>query len=112
MNGFLNALNSSYLVGELDINANILNLNENALEMLGIPKEKAEGHNLRSFIQEEELEDFNELWERVKLGETVKRQSTIKRAKGTIIITESYSPIYDEMDEIYKILNIGIEVKI
>jgi len=112
MNGVLNALNSSYLVGELDVNANILNLNENAIDMLGISKEKAEGHNLRSFIQEEELEEFNEIWEKVKSGETAKRQSTVKRAKGSVIITESYSPIYDDMDEIYKVLNIGIEVEI
>jgi len=112
MNGVLSALNTSYLVGELDINANILNLNENALELLGISKEKAEGHNLRSFIQDSELDKFNTLWEKVKNGETAKRQSVVNRAKGKVVITESYSPILDEMDEIYKVLNIGIEVDI
>jgi len=110
MNGVLNALNTSYLVGELDLDANIINLNENALELLGISKEKAEGHNLRSFLQKDEIEEFNKLWEKVRNGETAKRQSVVNRAKGKVVITESYSPILDEMDEIYKVLNIGIEV--
>ena len=112
MNGVLGALDTSYLVGELDLNANILNLNENALELLGISKEKAEGHNLRSFIQESELDEFNILWEKVKNGETAKRQSIVNRSIGKVVISESYSPIFDELGDIYKVLNIGIEVDI
>ncbi len=111
MNGVLNALNTSYLVGELDLNANILSMNENALELLGIPKEKVEGYNLRSFLQDDEIDDFNDLWEKVMNGETVKKQSVLNRTKGKTVITESYSPIFDDMNEIYKVLNIGIEVK-
>jgi PAS domain S-box-containing protein len=111
MNGILNALNSSYLVSELDLDGNIISINENGLELLGISKDNAEGHNLRSFMNPAELAQFDEIWEKVLSGIPAKRQLTIARAKGNISISESYTPIYDEMDDIYKVLNIGIEVQ-
>lgn len=110
MNGILNALNSSYLVAELDLDGNILTINDNALELLGLAKNDAEGHNMRSFLKPDELEEFENLWNNVLNGRPMKRQSIIERSKGKIVLTESYTPIFDDMDELYKILNIGIEV--
>ncbi len=110
MNGILNALNSSYMVAELDLDANIISINENALHLLGISKEAAEGHNLRSFIQNEEVDEFDAIWEKALSGRSVTRQRFIVRAKGRIAISESYTPIFDEFDNLSKILNIGVEV--
>jgi methyl-accepting chemotaxis protein len=110
MNGILNALNSSYMVAELDLDANIISINENALHLLGISKEAAEGHNLRSFLQNEEVDEFDAIWEKALSGRSVTRQRFIVRAKGRIAISESYTPIFDEFDNLSKILNIGVEV--
>ncbi len=45
-------------------------------------------------------------------GESTKRQRSVKRVNGHIIISESYTPIFDDMDQIYKVLNIGVDVNI
>ena len=109
MNGVLNALNSSYIVVELDLNGQIMSMNENAKRILNSSSD-AEGSNLREFIPQEELSDFEELWQKVIGGESVKIQRTILRSNKKIIISESYTPVFDEMDEIHKILNLGVEI--
>ncbi len=111
MNGILNALNDSYLVAELDLDGNILSINDNALEMFQKPKDQVEGHNIKEFQNPEELEEFDNIWQTVLDGNTAKRQRYISRANKKILITESYTPIYDEMDQLFKVLNIGIEVE-
>ncbi len=112
MNGILNALNSSYLVVELDNEGNIVSINDNALRLLGLSRENVEGSNIRAIQSDEELAEFEEIWREVMQGRTVKRQRNIMRNGKQLLITESYTPIYDEMDQLYKILNIGIEVEV
>jgi PAS domain-containing protein len=111
MNGILNALNDSYLVAELDLDGNIISINDNAANMLQKPKEQVEGSNIKDFQTPEEINEFEELWQMVIDGNTAKRQRYINRANTKILITESYTPIYDEMDQLFKVLNIGIEVE-
>ncbi len=110
MNGILNALNASYLVAELDLEGNILSINDNAVELLHLSKEQLEGSNIRDIQSDEEREEFEELWASVLSGSIAKRQRSVVRGDKQILITESYTPIYDEMDQLFKILNIGIEV--
>ena len=112
MNGILSALDSSFFVGEFDLSGNILSVNDKALELLGVSRTNAEGQNLRNFIKDQEIDKFDELWEKVIDGEVVNRSVIVERAVGKIMISEFYSPIYDDMDEIVKILNIGVEVNI
>lgn len=109
MNGIVFALNSSYMVGELDLDGNFLDINEKAQRTFGLQKDTAIGQNIRNFMQESELDTFEELWSKVLSGKTVKSEKEIIRPIGNIYIQESYSPIYDENDQVYKVLNIGIE---
>jgi len=111
MNGILDALNSSYIVLELNLDGDIININENAKELLGATNSSVEGQNIRSLITQEEMDEFNEMWETVLGGETVNRQREISRGGHAFIISESYTPVYDDMGDIVKILNIGVEVK-
>jgi PAS domain-containing protein len=110
MNGILGALNSSYLVMELDLNAEIININENAKNLLNVTG-SAEGHNLRSFLKQEELDEFEKMWQTIIKGESVHKHHNIVRSGRSYIISESYTPIYNDMDEIYKILNLGVELE-
>jgi len=110
MNGILDALNSSYIVLELDVDARIININENAKRLLNTSHNDLEGSNLRSFIEQDEMEEFDEMWSELMSGQSVNRQRTIIRSGNKIVMSESYTPIYNDMDEIYKILNIGVEI--
>lgn len=108
MNGILNALNESYLVGEMDINGDFLAINNEALHTFGITKETAIGSNIRNFINEDEISDFNALWDEVMSGKTFKQKKEIVRNGKKFKITETYSPIFDENEEIFKVLNIAV----
>ncbi len=110
MNGMLDALNSSYIVLELDIDAHIININENAKKLLSKSNDEIEGRNLRTFLEQDELDEFEEMWEQLMSGKSFNRQRTITRSGNKVVISESYTPIYNDMDEIYKILNIGVEI--
>ena len=110
MNGILDALNSSYIVLELDTDARIININDNAKKLLATSHDDIEGSNLRSFLEQEEMAEFDEMWSELMTGQSVSRQRTISRSGSEIVMSESYTPIYNDMDEIYKVLNIGVEI--
>jgi len=111
MNGILNALNEAYLVGELDTEGNFISINKKALQTFGITKENAIGNNIRNFLQNEEIDTFEKIWETVMSGKTYRQEAYLNRSGGKILITETYSPIFNENDEIYKVLNIAVEIK-
>jgi len=111
MNGILEALNSSYIVIELDIDGNIININDKAKRLLDITHDNVEGQNLRSFLTNDELDDFEVLWNTVINGESVSKQHKITRGTNVFIISESYTPVYNDMGDIVKVLNIGVDVK-
>jgi len=110
MNGIINALNYSNIVIELNLEADIININENAKLLLGATG-VVDGQNIRSFLKQEELDDFEEMWQKVINGESVSKQHSVLRSGKSYIISESYTPVYNEMDEIYKVLNIGVELE-
>jgi len=110
MNGILNALDSSYIVLELNNDGDIININENAKSLLGVTNSSVEGHNIRTIISQDEMDEFNEMWETVLGGETVNRQRKINRGGKEFAISESYTPVYNDMGDIVKILNIGVEI--
>ncbi len=110
MNGIIDALNSSYIVLELNINGDIISINKNAKSLLGATDNAGEGQNIRAIITQEEIDEFNEMWEIVLGGKTVNRQRKINRGGREFTISESYTPVYDDMGGIVKILNIGMEV--
>ncbi len=111
MNGILGALNSAYIVLELSLDGDIIIMNENATKLLGGMASSMEGENIRKLLMPEEIEEFDEMWETVVNGDSVSRQRKIKRGTNEFIISESYTPIYNDMDEIYKVLNIGVEIR-
>ena len=112
INGILNALNSTYFVIELDIDANIININENAKQLLAINRNNdIEDKNLREFLSHDELEEFETEWREVINGKSISKQHEIIRNNNKLIISESYTPVYNTTDDIVKILNIGVEIK-
>jgi hypothetical protein len=44
-------------------------------------------------------------------GQSIKQEKELIRNNKTAFVSESYTPIYDANDEIYKVLNIGMEIK-
>jgi PAS domain S-box-containing protein len=110
MNGILDALDSSYIVLELNLDGSIISINENAKNLLGNSSNAVEGQNIRTLLKQDEIDEFEVMWNTILEGESTSRQRKIKRGGKEFIISESYTPVYNEMDEIYKILNIGVEI--
>lgn len=112
MNGVLKALNASYLVIELDLNGTIITVNDNTAEFIGIPAANLEGRNLRMVMSPDEIEEFEELWQKVLSGQIVKQEKELFRNGKKIWVSESYTPIYDINDEMYKVLNMGNQISL
>jgi hypothetical protein len=62
-------------------------------------------------LTNDELDDFEVLWNTVINGESVSKQHKITRGTNVFIISESYTPVYNDMGDIVKVLNIGVDVK-
>ncbi|MCB2194226.1 MAG: GAF domain-containing protein [Bacteroidetes bacterium] len=112
MEGFINALNSTSYVAEYDLNGKIMFVNDAYLNLFGITKEEAVGkhHSDNIDFTDEQKAHYQEFWSDLKNG-IVKKEKTQVSIKGnTYLFMESYTPIYNEEGDIYKILKIANDI--
>lgn len=114
MASLLEALNSSALISEFDLQGNILNINDNFVKLFGASsKEDFIGQNHKNFYEmAKNFGEYSEFWNRIKSGEIVLSQrSQINMPNGKIIwLNEAYSPIKDSEGNIIKIFNISTDI--
>jgi methyl-accepting chemotaxis protein len=110
LNGILDALNSSYLVAELDFDGTVLSVNDNYLKILGEPEDNILGNKRLEFISEHNGSDFEKIVEQLKTGKSYKRESMFKKGSKEIWLSESFSPILNTEGEPFKILNIATDI--
>lgn len=107
--GILNALNADMLVLEYDLNGAIINVNQNFVDLFQKNKDEMLGLKLHEClnIERSEQEDFD-LWNKLKLGQAQKIQTKYIRANGeSIWLNETYSPIFDQNNKVYKVFTIA-----
>lgn len=112
MEGFINALNSTSYIAEYDLTGKIIFVNDAYLNLFGITKEEAIGkhHSDNIDFTEEQKSQYNQFWNDLKKG-IVKKEKTQVTIKGnTYLFMESYTPIYNEEGDIYKILKIANDI--
>ncbi len=107
--GILNALNADMLVLEYDLNGAIINVNQNFIELFHKTKDEMLGLKLHEClnIERSEQEDVD-LWNKLKLGQAQKIQTKyIISNEESIWLNETYSPIFDQNNKVYKVFTIA-----
>jgi methyl-accepting chemotaxis protein len=112
MEGFITALhNTSYII-EYDPQGTILDINDAYLKLLGITKEQALGthHTVGLNLDQSQKSGYEAFWQDLNQG-TIRKQATELTIQGKhYVFLESYTPIYDENGEVYKILKIANDI--
>jgi methyl-accepting chemotaxis protein len=112
MESFINALNSTSFVAEYDLNGRITFVNDAYLNLFGISQNEAIGthHSENVDFTEEQERRYQQFWKDLKDGKVKKEKTKVTIKNNTYLFMESYTPIYNEDGEIYKILKIANDI--
>jgi methyl-accepting chemotaxis protein len=107
----LDAINTSSLVLEYDPYGIILKANKEFLKVVELEESKVVGHRYSEFdMLSAKKEEYETLWENLRKGQVIKKTTKINHSEKMIWIHETYSPIFDENKNPYKILNIALDI--
>jgi len=110
--GILNALNASMIVTEYGMDGKIIKVNQNFMELFQKTEKEMIGHRMIdcTSIERSEEED-KELWTKLKLGQTqIVYTKFIFENKETVWLHETYTPIFDQNNKVYKVFAISRNV--
>lgn len=112
MESFINALNSTSYVAEYDLNGRITFVNESYLNLFGITRSEAIGkhHSDNIDFTEEQKNSYEQFWSDLKKGLVKKEKTKVCINEKNFYFMESYTPIYNEAGDIYKILKIANDI--
>lgn len=108
MEGILKALDTSFLVCELEMNANIVKVNNEFLELFKLSHEEVTEKGISKIFNR--IEDNSYLWAKLKEGKAQKRIQNIIIDNNEYWLSETYTPIFDEDGIPYKVLNIAVDI--
>ncbi len=110
-NALIEALGSSVLITEFDLEGKVLNVNQKCSDLLGIQPEKMLGKYHRSLGLDNTTSDsaYRKLWSDLKRGKQVKRISQVTIAGHKKYLEETYIPIADNEGNIHKIVAVGYD---
>ncbi len=112
MEGLVNALNASSYVAEYDPHGNVINVNDAFADLLGLSREEvigshhADGIDLASFVDQ----SYEEFWNELLRGKIKKHTTHLNMHGKSIVLLETYTPIFNEHGEVIKILKISTDV--
>lgn len=106
--GFENVL----LIAEYDYNARLININDNYLDVLKLPKAQVIGkiHKSDVFMEEKEKEVHDAFWEELKGGLVKEQIEYYKSGKTDYWIHENFLPVKNSHGIVQKILCVGIDI--
>ncbi len=113
LTGLFNALDSSTLLVEFDLDANVISANDKILETFGLEsKKQIIGRNHKDFYDSEGYEErARQLWVAIRNKETVSRKAKVVLPSGQEVwLNETYSPILDRDQNIERVLNISFDI--
>ena len=112
MEGFIKALDATSFMAEYDLDGNIISVNDSYLNLFGISREDAIGthHSENIDFTEEQERRYKQFWNDLKKGIIKKEKTKVHIQNKTYLFMESYTPIYNEEGEIYKILKIANDI--
>ena len=111
MSSILQAINTSSLVVEFDLNGYIINANEAILKLLNLEAKDLLGKHQGDF---EKMDEANirseEFWDRLRRGEIISESHKITVGGEIRWLYEVYTPILNADGEPYKILNLATDI--
>lgn len=112
MNNYINAINNSAFVIEYDTKGYITFVNDKYLELLGVTREYLIGshHSHKMEFTDEQKRNYDKFWDDLRNGiaKNVRNRFTVKDV--SYIFEETYNPMRDEFDIVYKIIKIATNI--
>lgn len=111
--GKLDALSRAQAVIEFDPSGRILDANQNFLEALGYEITEIAGQHHRMFCEPEYIAsaDYATFWQRLSAGEYYNDEfKRIRKDGKPIYIQATYSPIYDDDGNVFKVVKFATDV--
>jgi len=111
--GVVSALSSNFLLAEYDIEGKFININQQFLDIFKTSKEQVIDKQHFAFYTDcfENYKQHADFWKELKAGRSQKRISILKINKQEYKLSEIYTPIKDNNDKTYKVLNIAQEIR-
>jgi methyl-accepting chemotaxis protein len=109
MQSFIDALNNSSFVIEYDSHGYITTINDAYLELLNLSRDEALGthHSDKMELDPQKKNEYDRMWTNLRNGIPQKEVTKFIVHGKTFIFQETYTPIKNEMGEVYKILKIS-----
>jgi methyl-accepting chemotaxis protein len=109
MQGLLNALNTANLVIEYDLSGNIIEINDNYLQLVGIKREQMIGshHTDNMQLTKTQKKDNDQFWADLRNGKAKKETDHVEFSGKEYVFVATYTPILDEEGNPIKILKIA-----
>ncbi len=110
--GIISAIDQTLLRAEYSPEGNFIDANDIHVQTLGYDKEKMIGQNILEFVNEDNKNEFNDVWANVQKG--IPSQITVKKENkntGEVIwLLNYFTPILDNQGNITKILFLGQDI--
>lgn len=112
MKALLLALDHTCLVTELDPDGLITYINNKNTETLGGKKEEIEGKLISEldFVAKNKPKEFKKFWDNLSKGIKQNREFSLTIDGNEVWISENYTPIMNEHNQVTKIINIGFDI--
>jgi methyl-accepting chemotaxis protein len=109
MQSFIDALNNSSFVIEYDSLGYITSINNAYLELLGLTRDEVMGthHSDKLDLEPEKRKEYDSMWQSIRNGIPQKQTSRFIVNGNTFVFQETYTPITNELGDVYKILKIS-----
>lgn len=109
MQSFIDALNNSSFVIEYDSLGYITAINDAYLELLSLTKDEVVGthHSDKLELEAEKRIEYEKMWSNLRIGIPQKQVNKFVVHGKTFVFQETYTPIKNDLGEVYKILKIS-----
>jgi PAS domain S-box-containing protein len=107
LKGIINAVNSSSLLIEFDMEGHVMNINEQFLNLLDLTIDQIANIDYKFFISKDEEEEYRDIWNRLSEGETIQKETKVNIPNRELWLHETFTPVWDEEGQPYKILDIA-----
>lgn len=109
MQNFIDALNNSSFVIEYDSLGYITTINDAYLELLNLSRDEVVGthHSDKMELDPQKKKEYERMWTNLRNGIPQKQVNKFIVHGDTFVFQETYTPIKNEMGEVYKILKIS-----
>ncbi len=112
MKSILNGLDSSFLMAEFDLSGTLTTINDDYLTVLNLTRRIALGKNILEIIHADnkQIDEFDKMWNSLKTGNINKFSQKLTINNENVWLSQTYTPIFNEKNEVYKILNIASDI--